>query len=155
MGRTIRKVPENWEHRKDNYGKYIPMHDRYYMDVFNEWLENHKKWEDGTHEDLVGGRTTKEQYPFYALWSSNAPDPKYYQHRKYNESELTHIQLYEDTTEGTPISPVFRSDQFDELCQYAADNCSTFGHQKTTKEAWKKMLSDGFVYHQEGNAIFM
>lgn len=155
MGRTIRKVPANWEHPKKRDGSWQPMRDQFYGDQLNEWLENNRKWEDGTHEDLINKITTKDEYPFYALWSSNAPDPHYYQHRKYSESELTHIQLYEDTSEGTPISPVFRADQFDELCQYAADNCTTFRSSKTTKENWEKMLSDGLVFHQEGNIVFM
>jgi hypothetical protein len=34
-------------------------------------------------------------------------------------------------------------------------NCTTFAHFKASKEEWMKMLSDGFVFHKKGNAIFL
>lgn len=61
-------------------------------------------------------------------------------------------QLWETTSEGSPNSPVFKT--FDELCEWCEDNATTFGSHKTTKENWKKMLDDGYVYHKAGNAIF-
>jgi len=61
-------------------------------------------------------------------------------------------QLWENCSEGSPISPVFKS--LDELCAWAEDNATTFGSSKTTKENWKKMLNEDHVYHQEGNMIF-
>ncbi len=155
MGRELRKVPANWEHPKKDDGRYHPMYDEFYGDALNKWLEEHTKWLDGTHEDLKDKPERKEQYPFYAMWGGNPPDVEYYQTKKYLPEELTHIQLYESTSEGTPKSPVFRADQFEELCEYAAKNVSTFTDCMATKEQWMKMLGDGFVYHQEGNAIFM
>ena len=61
-------------------------------------------------------------------------------------------QLWETTSEGSPVSPVFET--LDELCEWCEDNATTFGDKKASKEEWKQMLSDGFVYHQEGNLIF-
>lgn len=155
MGKELRKVPANWEHPKKKDGSYQPMFDSFYGDALNEWIEHNKKWNDGTHDDLVEGLTTKEKHPFYAMWAGDAPDIQYYQTRKYDESELTHIQLYETTSEGTPKSPVFRADEFEKLCEYAAENCTTFASFRASKEQWMQMLSDGLVFHQEGNAIFM
>lgn len=62
-------------------------------------------------------------------------------------------QLWEDTSEGSPQSPVFAT--LDELCKWCEDNASTFGDYTATKEEWKQMLTDGFVHHTEGNVIFM
>lgn len=155
MGRELRKVPANWEHPKKENGTYQPMFDRFYGDVLNEWIENNNKWVDGTHPDLVENQNLKEQYPFYAMWSGNAPDPLYYQIKKYSLEELTHIQLYESTSEGTPCSPIFKADELEQLCEYAAKNCSTFASFTATKKEWMEMLSDGFTYHKEGNIIFM
>jgi hypothetical protein len=62
-------------------------------------------------------------------------------------------QLWETTSEGSPISPVFST--FEELCEWCADNASTFASFKATKEEWMKMLDDSFVYHQEGNVIMI
>lgn len=154
MGRELRRVPANWEHPKDEKGRYIPMFDIYYGDALKEWLDGNEKWDNGTHPDLIINSDLKEKYPFYAMWET-FPEPKYYHTKKYAEDELTHIQLYETTSEGTPKTPVFPKEEFDKLCEYAAEHVTTFAHFKATKEEWKEMLSDGFVYHQSGNVIFM
>ena len=56
-------------------------------------------------------------------------------------------QLWETTSEGSPVSPVFTT--LDELCEWCEDNATTFGNCKTTKEKWKQMLEDNFVVHKE------
>ena len=155
MGRELRKVPAGWEHPKDENGRYIPMYGQYYGDVIKEWLEGHKQWEDGTHPELVERPETKERYPFFAMWDGRSPDPDMYHIRKYAPEELTHIQLYETTSEGTPVSPVFKAGEIEELCGWAAENCTTFGRSKATKEQWLAMLSDGLVCHKEGNLLFI
>lgn len=63
------------------------------------------------------------------------------------------FQLWETTSEGSPISPVFAT--LDELCSYAATNCTTFGSFKTSAEKWKEMLADDHVCHVEGSMVFM
>ena len=62
-------------------------------------------------------------------------------------------QLWETTSEGSPSSPVFAT--LDELCKWCETNATTFADNKATKEEWKKMLDDNFVYHQQGNVIFI
>ena len=155
IGRELRKVPANWEHPKGDDGRYQPMREEFYGDALNEWLRNHNEWEGGTHPNLIETPELKKKYPFWAMWESNPPDVKHYQTKKYLPEELTHIQLYEDTSEGTPVSPVFRADELDKLCEYAAENCTTFARFKTTKEEWFKMLGGGLVYHQSDNALFI
>jgi hypothetical protein len=63
------------------------------------------------------------------------------------------FQLWETTSEGSPISPVFNA--LDELCEWAADNTTTFGRSKATKEEWSNMLNNDFVCHKEGNMVFI
>ncbi len=53
------------------------------------------------------------------------------------------FQLWETTSEGSPTSPVFET--LDALCEYAAENCSTFADFKASKEEWKQMLGDDMV----------
>ena len=130
------------------------MFDIYYGDAFDSWLYEHHKWIAGTHEDLQNRPELKQEYPFYAMWGGNPPDVEYYQKRKYLPEELTHIQLYQNTSEGTPISPVFKLSEFEKLCEYAAENCTTFADFKATKEEWMQMLSNGLVCHKEGNVVF-
>jgi hypothetical protein len=63
------------------------------------------------------------------------------------------FQLWETTSDGSPISPVFAT--LDELCEYAVANCTTFGSFTTTKDEWKSMLDANFVCHREGSTVFI
>jgi hypothetical protein len=63
------------------------------------------------------------------------------------------FQLWETTSEGSPISPVFKS--FEELCEWCAENASTFATFKTTKEEWMNMLDSDNVHHTQGNITFL
>jgi len=56
-------------------------------------------------------------------------------------------QLWETTSEGSPMSPVFET--LEELCAWCEENATTFGTNKTTKENWMGMLSDGMVVHKQ------
>lgn len=155
MGRELRKVPANWEHPKKDNGKYHPMFNEYYGDALTDWLKEHNAWENGTHSDLVDEPERKTKYPFYAMWEGNPPDVEYYQTKKYADEELTHIQLYETTSEGTPTSPVFKADELEKLCEWAAENATTFADFKATKEEWMQMLGKGMVHATMGNITFI
>jgi len=61
-------------------------------------------------------------------------------------------QLWETTSEGSPVSPVF--DTLDALCEWCAKNATTFGSFKASKEEWEKMLGEDFVCHREGNRVW-
>lgn len=56
-------------------------------------------------------------------------------------------QLWETCSDGSPVSPVFAT--LDELCAYAADNCTTFADIKTSASEWRRMLDAGYVAHVE------
>lgn len=155
MGRELRKVPANWQHPKMSNGNHQPLFNEYYKDALDEWLKNHNAWIDGTHPDLLEDPALKEKYPFYAMWDNNPPDIEYYHHVKYKPEDLTHIQLYETTSEGTPVSPVFPASDIEKLCEWAAENCTTFADFKASKEQWLKMLKDGMLSHQHGNVMFI
>lgn len=62
-------------------------------------------------------------------------------------------QLWETTSEGSPVSPVFES--LERLCEWCEKNATTFGNLTATKGEWMKMLDDGFVCAKLGNAIFI
>jgi hypothetical protein len=63
------------------------------------------------------------------------------------------FQLWETTSEGSPTSPVFAT--IEQLCEWCADNATTFGSFKASAEQWRQMLDANFVCHKEGNAIFL
>lgn len=53
----------------------------------------------------------------------------------WEESQATHHQMYENTTEGTPISPVIESPE--ELAQWLVGNeASAFAGQTASYEGW-------------------
>ena len=60
------------------------------------------------------------------LWHQDPPEGEGY-------------QLWETTTEGSPLSPVFSS--LEELCTWAEHNATLYGHEKVSKDMWYKLLS--------------
>ena len=50
------------------------------------------------------------------------------------------FQLWETTTEGSPVSPVF--DTIGELADWCAENITSYGKDKLSKKDWKKNLED-------------
>lgn len=63
------------------------------------------------------------------------------------------FQLWETTSEGSPVSPVFST--IEELCDWCASNATTFGDCTATAAKWREMLDADFVHHAEGNAVFL
>lgn len=55
------------------------------------------------------------------------------------------FQLWETTSEGSPVSPVF--DSLDALCAWAATNATTFASARASAAQWKSMLDANFVHH--------
>lgn len=75
---------------------------------------------------------TAEQRDAYENWTGTGPP------------EGDGYQLWNTTTEGHPMTPVFGT--LDELCAYAAEHCTVFAHDKTSADNWRQMLDDGFVH---------
>lgn len=63
------------------------------------------------------------------------------------------FQLWETTSEGSPVSPVFAT--IEDLCKWCADNATTFGSCKASADEWRQMLDADFVHHAVGNMVFM
>lgn len=157
MGRQLRKVAANWQHPKNEKGNYIPLLDGNFTERLAKWEEGNKQWENGFVDDWNGGWKPKEEkykdMPF-GEWDGEKPLKEDYM-PEWTEAEKTHIQLYENTTEGTPISDVYKADDLEKLCEHAAENCSTFADFKATKEEWMQMLGKDFVHHTQGNVMFI
>lgn len=153
MGRELRMVPKDWVHPKKQDGEYHPMFETSYKEAMSEWIGNNLLWLEGKHPDQISGNGSK--YAFYAQWSDSPPNVDYYNtfYDPKDKSLCTHYQLYEDTTEGTPKSPVFAT--IDEVAEYAAVNCTTFADYTATKEQWLAMFGVGQVSHTQGNIIFI
>lgn len=143
MGRELKRVPLDFDYplHKVWYGYY----DKYFNFCHSEYsagCEGCKKY-----AEIKGIPFTNHECPdfekHYGVDISNKVEPP----------EGQGFQLWETITEGGPSSPVFET--LDGLCEWCEINATTFGKSKATKEDWKNMLSDDFVYHNEGNVIFI
>lgn len=146
MGRQLRKVASNWKHPKNENGNYIHLLDGKFSERLAKWEEENAQWEKGFSDDWNGGwkpRESNELNMTFAEWDGEKPVKEDYM-PEWKDEELTHIQLYENTSEGTPISPVYLASEIEKLCEYAAENCSTFADFKASKEEWKSMMNNKY-----------
>jgi len=69
-------------------------------------------------------------WPSGKTWSGYLPE------NKYNPPSGIGYQLWETTSEGSPMSPVFST--LDELCEWCEyNNASIFANDTMSKECWK------------------
>ena len=62
-------------------------------------------------------------------------------------------QLWENCSEGSPVSPVFTS--LGDLCVWAAEHATMFGPHKATADEWREMLDGGIVHAKIGENVFL
>lgn len=143
MGRELRKVPKNWEHPKDENGNYIPLL-KSFAERHADWVKQKEMWEKGLRDDFNGGwKPIEDKYKHMTFeeWDGNEPQRGDYM-PEWSESEKTYFQMYEDTTEGTPISPVMESAE--SLARWLADNnVSAFADMTASYESWLKTILAG------------
>jgi len=123
MSREVRRVPKDWKHPKDKNGNYIPLLYDYDEDL-KSWMEYKEKYK-------------KEEF------SEEKPNPKDYM-PNWPKEERTHLQMYETTSEGTPISPVMETPE--ELARWLADNkASVFADMTASYDDWFAMIKAGWA----------
>lgn len=121
MGREVRRVPKDWEHPKNEHGHEIPLHEAF--------TYNQEEIEEGLRDGWLEGEP-----PFYGM--DVMP--------QWDETERTHYQMYENVTEGTPISPVMDSPET--LARWLADNeASASGNLTATYEQWLSVCKGGWA----------
>lgn len=129
MGREVRRVAANWEHPKDSIrGGYKGRFegDRY-LNELEDWEDSYK--ENGLQETLDDYGPPPEKEDYMPSWT---------------EEEKTHYQMYENTSEGTPISPVM--DSIESLAHWLADNkASAFAGETATYDEWLSMCTQGYA----------
>jgi len=111
MGREIRRVPPNWEHPKDKQGRFKPIFNSSFENAASQWKNDFISWEFGgrPHYNSEGD----EQLEFWEYYGG-PPDRKYY--RIYQDEEATWFPVYENVSEGTPVTPPFATKE--ELVEY-------------------------------------
>jgi len=128
MGREVRRVPYDWQHPKNEFDRYKPLFpgERYEANATG-FME--KANAEGLQEAID--------------WYGQAPDQNDYM-PNWPESERTHYMMYEDTSEGTPISPAFATPE--ELARWLADTgASSFGSNTASYEGWLRVAKGGWA----------
>ncbi len=155
MGREVRRVPADWQHPRypeDHYerhlrGRYVPLHDGGYAAHAAEWDEEWAAWQQGLRRSYKDGETWAAKGPEhvgrYTEYAGSRPSPDNYM-PDWPEAERTHLMMYEDTSEGTPISPAFETPE--ELARWLSDNgASAFGDSTASYEAWLNIARGGWA----------
>lgn len=126
MGREVRRVPKDWEHPMRENGRYIPLLSGYAKDAV-EFLKIANT--EGLQEavEYFGCCPNKENY--MPEWSSD---------------EAQYYMMYENTSEGTPISPAFKTAE--KLARWLTKNdVSSFADQTATYESWLRVANGGYA----------
>ncbi|MHB8148000.1 MAG: hypothetical protein ACYDGM_12170 [Vulcanimicrobiaceae bacterium] len=146
MGREVRQVPADWQHPQNEFGRAIPLKSGDLVALQAEWDEGFAKWSEGLRFNNLGVLVTIEaRYSglSYSDWTGRRPVAEEYM-PQWPASLRTHFQMYETTSEGTPISPVFATPQ--ELARWLADTgASAFGPMKASYDEWLATIEAGSV----------
>ena len=148
MGREIRRVPSDWQHPKRANGNYIPLHDGYEKAVA-EWDEENDQWEKGfvrdwsKHPERAFKPKDETSTGTYEEYAGDRPEAGDYMLVGHSAESRTHLMMYEDCSEGTPISPAFATPE--ELAHWLADNgASAFGGMTATYDQWLATCKSGW-----------
>lgn len=121
MGRTVRRVPRDWRHPRDSSGNYIP--------TYEKFTYTPEEVKEGLQGGWLSGQPPHYNLPIMPQWS---------------DDERTHYQMYEDCTEGTPISPVMESPE--SLARWLTDNdANAFAGRTATYEEWLAAIRAGWT----------
>jgi hypothetical protein len=144
LHRDLRRVPASWVHPKDDNGTLIPLFQNLQLKQSqDEWERYNKLWNDGFYEDAKGRPvplTDVQRGHCYSDWVGERPRDEYYM-PLWGKSEMTHYQLYETTTEGTPLSPVMSS--LKELAEWLGENnINAYADLPLTEDDWLAALKE-------------
>lgn len=144
----LRRVPENWAHPKDANEQYIPLLDGSYSEYSQKYDLDKEMWNKGFYEGLdkvlnaskepnwIPVEEEDKQLSFEE-WDGEKCKPEDFR-PDWPPSEQTHFQMYEDVTEGTPISPVF--EKAEDLAFWLCQNLDDDRYPYTTSE-WLTILT--------------
>lgn len=119
MGREMRRVPADWHHPIDwKTRRFRPLYEGPWEEQAAAWDRAKATFDRGEGTDGSPLPPSAKGCPFDD-WHGSRPRQEDYM-PSWPESEKTHCQMYETTSEGTPISPVLESPEA--LARWCADN---------------------------------
>ncbi|MBM3712642.1 MAG: hypothetical protein FJW56_04295 [Actinobacteria bacterium] len=142
MGREIRRVPANWEHPKrinpcNNKKEFRPMYQRGFKEAYADfekelkrWYQEYEAFENGKIFNYKDKIYSKQNGNTYEDWAGEPPlQPNPYDYMSIGDW----YQLFEDVSEGTPLSPPFKTKE--ELIEWLIHNDDYWGNRWTRKQA--------------------
>jgi hypothetical protein len=138
------------------------------VEEVNEWAKKHIMSHDGINRYICQKAFLKSQgienmvcpmceghgviYPTAEI--AHKAD-RWYDDEKFDPPKGEGYQLWETTTEGSPMTPVFKTAS--ELAEYCAKNCSVFGSKMWTAVQWLDSFGEhpDMIGLKQGNAIFI
>lgn len=146
MGREVRMVPADWKHPTDGFyhdhtRRYISLYDGAdFPDRLSDWEDGKAKWDAG---DFPSYATEESKKMSYSEWAGERPSEDDYM-PNWPQSERTHYMMYENTSEGSPISPGFETPE--ELARWLADTgASSFGSSTASYDSWLRVAYGGYA----------
>ena len=146
MGREIRRVPINWEHPRKENGSYKPLREGNFKTQYSDWEQELKNWYAG-HKNFESGKVfsdglreySKVKGNTYEDWAGPPPSPP----SPYDFlPQGTWYQLFENVSEGTPITPPFAAKE--ELIDWLSKNRDFWGNY-WAREAAEDIVNSGFA----------
>lgn len=148
MGREVRRVPASWNHPKNGDGHFIPLYEGGNYQIRSaEWDEEYQAWQDYKVRSYKAGERWRVREPSdgdrYTDYAGPRPSPDDYM-PDWPAEQRTHLMMYEDTSEGTPLSPAFVTPE--DLARWLVDNeASAFGSSTGSYEGWLRVAQGGFA----------
>ena len=150
MGREVRRVPSDWAHPTDESGHYKPLLDGDFAETLLQWEKEFQQWNAGLVRSYLADGEQWKPKPQAALecasfeeWHGERPDASDYM-PQWADEQRTHFQMYENVSEGTPISPVMESPEA--LARWLVDNnAPAFGSHSATYEGWLRVAQGGYA----------
>ncbi len=144
MSREVRRVPASWEHPKYGSGRLIPLLGGSFGAKLQQYKEEACQWALGNQRSYNSKgpkfvpRDAETDGMTFEVWDGEIPNQEDYM-PDWPEAECTHYQMYETTSEGTPISPVMETPEA--LARWLADNnASAFADMGATYDQWLTMI---------------
>lgn len=135
MGREVRLVPRGWKHPSETTNWRDPNAER-------RWIPKKYGWDKDVaefQEMLAKGKSVE-----YTLKYFGGLCPHDYMDADWADEGLKPelLCMYEDTSEGTPLSPAFETPE--ELARWLADNgASAFAKETASYDQWLSTIKRG------------
>lgn len=136
MGREVRMVPKEWDHPRKYDGSFIPLMPR------EDLKGSQDEWDKNRNEILTGISAYYKTLEEFENDYGGRPDDSEYM-PDFGDTAIYYC-MYEDVSEGTPISPAFETPE--ELAHWLADtNASSIANRTASYESWLGTIKQGWA----------